>query len=136
MNKSINYRLYRAFRNRKALQALIDKDYIEDISIFLDHLIEEDFKLAYENIELDFIDTSFDLNKLCAKFIKGYYWPYAPGDIVEIDGARLRFLDSLPLSEEIVLQSRDGGLVYLYTGHRFIAYFELLEGDLPEGFIQ
>lgn len=134
--KSINYRLYRAFRNQRALQALVDKDYVEQIDIFLDHLVEEDFRLAYENIEPDFIQVDFDLDKLCAKFVQGYYWPYASGDIVEIDGAKLRYLDSLPLSEEIELQANDGGLVYLYTGPRFIAYFELLEGELPEGFIQ
>ena len=133
----INYRLYRAFRNKKALENMINKiDSHPVVRDFIDHLIQEEFKLIYENIELDFIETKFDEEKLCAYGNLSYYWPYKSGDIIEWQGYKIKYLDSLNLNEEIELQAQDGGLVYLYTGPRFLAYFELIEGELPDSFLQ
>ena len=128
---------YSAFRNKKALENMINEiDSYPVVNEFIDHLIQDEFKLIYENIEIDFIKLDFDENKLCAKGMCTYWWQYKPGDVVEWQGCKLKYLDSLRLCEEIELQAYDGGLVYLYTGPRFIAFFERIEGKLPDNFLQ
>jgi len=68
-----------------------------------------------------------DLSLLYIQYISGYHESQNYGDILEIEGEKYIYIDSISLSNEMEHEAEDGGLVYEYRGYSFLRVLQKLE---------
>ena len=68
-----------------------------------------------------------DLSLLYIQYISGYHESKNYGDILEIEGEKYIYIDSISLSNEMEHEAEDGGLVYEYRGYSFLRILQKLE---------
>jgi len=126
--------LHLIFNTKEILDWCIDNDYR---FAFLDAYLEDFFNERLENLYdislTDYCDVPYwyetaPENSIC-KHQNGYYCNHRPGDIIEHEGEKYKFINTQLLDEELEEQTFDGKWSYYSIGNNFLMIFAPLEGE-------
>ena len=112
-------------------------DHANDIPGFQD-ILDQSFIYSYFDVDegyediLDgklsfipyWIDQYKDNEDYRCQYVDGYYEPNNYNDILDIDGSKYRYVDSIALSEEMEHQANDGKYQYEYRGYSYMRILE------------
>ena len=143
-------KLANAMKTKKAFEWALDNiDQVEGLEDYLDNnfaytVLDTDFgsnptnreaingalfEVPYWALEgsIDYaIDGiyEYDADTLKAQYSTGYYESSQYGDIIEINGAKRRYIASIALPEEMEHQLDSGALLYEYRGPSFLRIWD------------